>query len=739
MSFVTELKRRNVFKVGVAYAIVAWLLIQVAAIVLPTFDAPRWVLQTFTFLIILGFPLALFLAWAFELTPEGIKPTRDVDKAQSITRATGHKLNYTIIVLLAVALIYVMIDNYVLREDSNQEAATNTVQETKTPVQKQPVAVENKKSVAVLPFANMSDSKEDAYFADGVQDDILTQLTNITSLKVISRTSVMGYRNTTKNVKTIGKELGVANVLEGGVQRAGKQIRINVQLIDADKDRHLWAKIYDRKLTAENIFSIQSEIATAIANALRAALSPQEKAKIDAVPTQNLEALEAYFKGKQAMVARTSEGLAAAVNYFQEAIKQDPDFALAYVGLADTYQLQKDYSGLPKAEMDARAQAAIDKALSLNDNLGEAYASLGLLKEENNENAAAEVAFNKALRLNPNYASAYIWYGNLKDSHGKFNAALAQFHKGVELDPLSAVLNVNIADNLTILGRFQEALAQYDKTIAIAPQSPAGYTGKGFYYWGVTGQLDKAASLLHKSYNLDPDNPDNLTNLAYLYWDLGDDGQAACWARRAEAMAPQSYAANNVMFWLNIMLGDEAQTLTYARKSVQIEPRGAYPGPLAVLGDHDIQTGHVQEARERYQQAYPELFPAEPRVGLDNLRAAINLAALLLKTGHKEHAEQLLNAALTTIKTSPRLGAYGFGISDVAIYALQGKKQQALAALRQAVDAGWHVYWRPPMKYNTNLDTVRNTSEFKAEVAELKTEMAGQLARVKQQKTAICK
>ena len=739
MSFVTELKRRNVFKVGVAYAIVAWLLIQVAAIVLPTFDAPRWVLQTFTFLIILGFPLALFLAWAFELTPEGIKPTRDVDKAQSITRATGHKLNYTIIVLLAVALIYVMIDNYVLREDSNQEAATNTVQETKTPVQKQPVAVENKKSVAVLPFANMSDSKEDAYFADGVQDDILTQLTNITSLKVISRTSVMGYRNTTKNVKTIGKELGVAAVLEGGVQRAGKQIRINVQLIDADKDQHLWAKIYDRKLTAENIFSIQSEIATAIANALRAALSPQEKAKIDAVPTQNLEALEAYFKGKQAMVARTSEGLAAAVNYFQEAIKQDPDFALAYVGLADTYQLQKDYSGLPKAEMDARAQAAIDKALSLNDNLGEAYASLGLLKEENNENAAAEVAFNKALRLNPNYASAYIWYGNLKDSHGKFNAALAQFHKGVELDPLSAVLNVNIADNLTILGRFQEALAQYDKTIAIAPQSPAGYTGKGFYYWGVTGQLDKAASLLHKSYNLDPDNPDNLTNLAYLYWDLGDDGQAACWARRAEAMAPQSYAANNVMFWLNIMLGDEAQTLTYARKSVQIEPRGAYPGPLAVLGDHDIQTGHVQEARERYQQAYPELFPAEPRVGLDNLRAAINLAALLLKTGHKEHAEQLLNAALTTIKTSPRLGAYGFGISDVAIYALQGKKQQALAALRQAVDAGWHVYWRPPMKYNTNLDTVRNTSEFKAEVAELKTEMAGQLARVKQQKTAICK
>ena len=424
MSFITELKRRNVFKVGMAYAIVAWLLVQITSIAAPALHLPDWTLTFIIYLTIIGFPLALFLAWAFELTPEGIKPTRDVDQEQSITRVTGQKLNYTIIGLMALVIAFLVADNYVFQKETAVPTAPPAAEQAAATPAPEPAVAENKKSIAVLPFANMSDSKEDAYFADGVQDDILTQLTNITSLKVISRTSVMGYRDTTKNVKTIGKELGVAAVLEGGVQRAGKQIRINVQLIDADKDQHLWAKIYDRQLTAENIFAIQSEIATAIANALRAALSPQEKAKIEAVPTQNLEALEAYFKGKQAIVSRTSAGLAAAVDYFQQAVKLDPGFALAFVGLADTYQLQIDYSGLPKEEMNARAQAAIDKALSLNDKLGEAYASLGMLKDRNYEFTPAEAAFEKALQLNPNYAPVYNWYGNLKAEQDKFNEAL---------------------------------------------------------------------------------------------------------------------------------------------------------------------------------------------------------------------------------------------------------------------------------------------------------------------------
>ena len=191
MSFITELKRRNVFKVGVAYAIVTWLLVQITSIVAPALHLPDWTLTFIIYLTIIGFPLALFLAWAFELTPEGIKPTREVDKAQSITRSTGHKLNYTIIGLMALVIVLLVVDNYVLNKEETPPATPPAAKLIATRPAPQPAAVENKKSVAVLPFVNMSDSKEDAYFADGVQDDILTQLTNITSLKVISRTSVM--------------------------------------------------------------------------------------------------------------------------------------------------------------------------------------------------------------------------------------------------------------------------------------------------------------------------------------------------------------------------------------------------------------------------------------------------------------------------------------------------------------------------------------------------------------------
>ncbi len=242
-----ELKRRNVFRVGLAYAIVAWLLVEVASVVLPTFKAPEWVMQVFTFLVILGFPLALIFAWAFELTPEGIKREAEVDRAESITHVTGRKLDFAIIGLLVIAVVYFAVDKFVLQGETEQ------------------ASVVREKSIAVLPFENLSQDATNEPFTIGIHDDILTQISKISALKVISRTSVMEYSDTTKNLKTIGAELGVATVLEGGVQRAGDRVRINVQLIDAATDEHLWADTYDRRLTAANIFAIQTEIATAIA------------------------------------------------------------------------------------------------------------------------------------------------------------------------------------------------------------------------------------------------------------------------------------------------------------------------------------------------------------------------------------------------------------------------------------------------------------------------------------------
>ena len=299
-----ELKRRNVVRVAVAYAIVSWLILQLTDVLVPMLNLPESVGRLVFLLLLVGFPLAMFFAWAYELTPEGLKKEKDVDRSESVTHLTGRKFDFAIIGLMAVAILYLVLDNYVL-DKAPSEIADEVAQESIA------APAESDKSIAVLPFRNRSAVPEDAYFVDGIHDDILTQLAKLSSLdKVISRTSMEQYRETTKPMPQIGRELGVATILEGGVQRAGDRVRINVQLIDAGADEHLWAETYERQLTVENIFAIQSEIPTAIVEELRATLSVEEREYLAAVPTDNMAALESYFLGKERLEKRTTSALA---------------------------------------------------------------------------------------------------------------------------------------------------------------------------------------------------------------------------------------------------------------------------------------------------------------------------------------------------------------------------------------------------------------------------------------------
>ena len=335
-NFFAELKRRNVYKVAVAYAVVGWLVVQISTQVFPFFEIPNWAVRLVVLVTIVGFPIALVIAWAFEMTPEGIKRTEVADAAHEHSR--GKTWIYVVIVAAAISITLFFLGRYTVR---NRTAVSPNEF--------------SGKSVAVLPFANLSRDPDNAYFAAGIQDEIITRLSKIADLKVISCTSTERFKSSPDDVPAIAGQLGVANILEGSVQRTGDQVRVNVQLIRGATDTHLWAETFDRHLT--DIFAVESEIAKTIAETLRAKLSGLEQNAIAAKPTENTEAYQLYLRGRFFWNKRTGQNLNKAADYFSQAVAADPNYALAYVGLADAYVLMPFYGGGAPQECYTKAKA----------------------------------------------------------------------------------------------------------------------------------------------------------------------------------------------------------------------------------------------------------------------------------------------------------------------------------------------------------------------------------------------
>jgi TolB-like protein/Tfp pilus assembly protein PilF len=454
--FFAELKRRNVYKIGVAYAVVGWLVIQIASTVLPTFHAPDWVAQIFVALVVLGFPIALVLAWAFEITPQGVKLESEIPPNESSTRKTGRRIVGLTIVAAVIAGGLFVFQHFFSRLTSVSAEAG-------------PAGAVPVKSIAVLPFENLSDDKNNAYFAEGVQDEILTRLSQVADLKVISRTSTQHFKSSPDNVPQIANQLGVAHVLEGSVQRVNDQVRVNVQLIKAATDAHLWAQTFDRKLT--DIFAVESEIATTIAETLQARLTGSEKEMITARPTSDTTAYELYLKGRVLWAKRSGDNLPRAIAFFEQAIARDPNYALAYSGLAEAYAVLPLYSGTAASDAHAKAKAAAVKALQLDDKLAEAHAALGFLLSRDSLDLAGSLSeFQRAIALNPNYATAHQWYGvQPLTALGRFDEAVAEGKLAIELDPLSLVNNADLGWILMEAGRYDEAISHLRKTLEIDP------------------------------------------------------------------------------------------------------------------------------------------------------------------------------------------------------------------------------------------------------------------------------
>jgi TolB-like protein/Tfp pilus assembly protein PilF len=348
----------------------------------------------------------------------------------------------------------------------------------------------------VLPFDNLSRDPDNAYFCEGVQDEILTRLAKVADLKVIARTSTQKFKSSPENLPEIARQLGVLNILEGSVQKANDQVRVNVQLINATTNAHLWAEIYDRKLT--DIFAVESDIAKAIADALQAKLSGAETTAIAKKPTENPEAYELYLKGRLIWNRRTEADLRKAAEYFQQAIDKDPSYALAYAGLADCYSTLAGYISTAPKELIDRAFAPARRALELDDSLAEAHTALANALAADLQFAAAEVEFKRAFALNPNYASAHQWYGEILQSLGRYDEAIAEIRRAHDLDPLSLIINSVLASAYFSAGRFDEAWQQNRRTLELDSNFGVSYWVRAQLF-EQKGQFDDAIADFKRS------------------------------------------------------------------------------------------------------------------------------------------------------------------------------------------------------------------------------------------------
>jgi TolB-like protein/Tfp pilus assembly protein PilF len=462
-NFFAELKRRNVYKVAVAYIVAGWALSQGIAQVFPVFDVPNWAIRIIVLLIILGFPVAVVLAWAFELTPEGLKRTEDVDPIVAARAPKKHLWIYVVAIGAALSIGLFFLGRYTAR---SSEAASNL-----------PV-----KSIAVLPFENLSDDKNTAYFSDGITEEILNALAQIPNLKVAARRSAFQFKGNDLDLRKIGQILGVAHILEGSLQKVGDQVRINVQLVDVQNGLQAWSEKYDRKL--DNVFAVEDEIAKAIATKLRVQLTGGAGQPLVTDSTNNPRAHELYLRGLTLLAAR-GPGLVEARDSFQKAVNLDAGYAQAWGALAVTELLLPSY-GLDSFDASlARGESAAQRAVSLDSNTASAYVAVGLADVIRCRWPEADQALRRALVLAPGDAEAVNQYAQFLSTIGQLEPSLREIERAQQLDPLSPIIGVIRAGTLAALRRDDAAETQIKKVLTAHPEFAAAHA------WAATEYIDR--------------------------------------------------------------------------------------------------------------------------------------------------------------------------------------------------------------------------------------------------------
>ncbi len=469
MSFFTELKRRNVFRMGIAYVVVAWVLLQGIDFVLDVITAPDWVIQVFVLAAMVGLPVVLIFSWVFEITPDGIKLESEIDRSVSVTQSTGRKLDRTIITFLALAVVLLLGERFISREEVPPAVPAPT--EVKGQIEANDQAADNSnRSVAVLPFVNMSSDPEQEYFSDGLSEELLNRLAQNDQLRVAARTSSFQFKGQNLDIGEIGRQLKVANVLEGSVRKSGNRLRITSQLIQVDNGYHLWSETYEREM--DDVFAIQDDIALAITQALEAELGASA-ASDHQKPTENLEAYQLYLQARYFLANRGGDNLLRSVELFKQATTLDANFSEAWSGMAFTYGLLPSYTQkIAATQASELGLEAARESIRIHPNNAEGYMALGRIQAHSNlDIRTARRNFEKAYQLAPNNVDIVNMYGDFLTLSGDFAEALRIENRAIELDPLAAVHYSDLAFLLLILNRNEDALEPAETSRRLAPDS----------------------------------------------------------------------------------------------------------------------------------------------------------------------------------------------------------------------------------------------------------------------------
>lgn len=628
--FIEELKRRNVFKVAVAYAIAGWLIIQIVTVIEAPLNIPDWFDTVVIVLVGIGFPLALIFAWAFELTPEGLKKSKEVEITESVTNRTGKKLNGIIISVLSIALFFVVVERIFfakasILEDASQMAEIQTA------------------SIAVLPFVNMSSDTENEYFSDGLSEELLNALAKVEDMQVAGRTSSFKFKGQNENLTEIGGELGVANILEGSVRKSGNRLRITAQLIRVSDGFHMWSETYDREFTVDNIFDIQEEISLHVMEELKVRLLPEDEAQLAARPTMDIEAYNAFLEATQREITYQPHDLEYAIQKYKEAIRLDPTFAEAYARLAIAYNHLHSNGNISPEEVKVLIRENAEMAISLDSELGKAHQALAVFYSFEQDWEREEETLAKAVDLSPNDASTRMAYRGVLGRNNKVEESREQLFKAYELEPLSPDISNSYARHLVnVENRYDEAMVIINRNIKRTPDYNGSYYSKAWLLRDVPyGELDNAFTFAYEAYLNNPDDMDFMWMVSDIARDLNMLNMAEYFGEKISEKYPENHAGPRNLLKTSQTRGDfeatkrivDDLTETYGERTVEFF--------IIELLPYYYERGEFQQGLDLLITRFPYYLdePGKEILNEDHRTASIFYSTLAKKLGKTEEVD----------------------------------------------------------------------------------------------------